>query len=214
MRITRASFTAVPVLVLWSWGGPAVPAGHPLSPLPQIDSPGRRVLQPASFDRDAVQVDVFVAGAGGYHTYRIPSVILTPGGSLVAFAEARRGGASDTGDIDLVSRRSDDGGQTWSPMVVIGDNGPNTFGNPCPVIDRTTGTIWLLTDAQPRRRSRTRHPRGHLARHAHGVGHEEHATTGGRGASPSRSRRARSVPAGRGTRPGPALACSCGAGGW
>jgi sialidase-1 len=90
-------------------------------------------------------VDVFVAGAGGYHTYRIPSVILTPRGSLVAFAEARRAGAGDAGDIDLVSRRSDDGGQTWSAMEVIGDNGPNTFGNPCPVIDRATGTIWLLT---------------------------------------------------------------------
>jgi len=101
--------------------------------------------QPASLDRDALQVDVFVAGAGGYHTYRIPSVILTPRGSLVAFAEARRAGAGDAGDIDLVSRRSDDGGQTWSAMEVIGDNGPNTFGNPCPVIDRATGTIWLLT---------------------------------------------------------------------
>jgi sialidase-1 len=36
-------------------------------------------------------------------------------------------------------------GATWSALRVIGDNGPNTFGNPCPVIDRHTGTIWLLT---------------------------------------------------------------------
>ena len=49
------------------------------------------------------------------------------------------------GDIDLVLKRSEDGGVSWSPLQVVGDNGPNTFGNPCPVVDRTTGTIWLLT---------------------------------------------------------------------
>lgn len=94
---------------------------------------------------DLTQVEVFTAGDGGYHTYRIPSVILTPRGRLLAFAEGRRANASDAGDIDLVARSSDDGGRTWSPVKVIGDNGPNTFGNPCPVVDRTTGTIWLLT---------------------------------------------------------------------
>jgi N-acetylneuraminic acid mutarotase len=90
-------------------------------------------------------VDVFVAGDGGYHTYRIPSVIATPKGTLLAFAEGRRAGAGDAGDIDLVLKRSVDGGVTWSALEVIGDNGPNTFGNPCPVIDRTTGVIWLLS---------------------------------------------------------------------
>jgi sialidase-1 len=89
--------------------------------------------------------DVFVAGSGGYHTYRIPSVILTPKGTLIALAEGRREGAGDAGDIDLVLRRSRDAGATWLPMEVIGDNGPNTFGNPCLVVDARTGTIWLLT---------------------------------------------------------------------
>jgi sialidase-1 len=102
----------------------------------------------AAYQPDAAApqlVEVFVAGDGGYHTYRIPSVIVTPKGTLLAFAEGRRGGAGDAGDIDLVQRRSLDGGRTWTAMQVIGDNGPNTFGNPCPVIDRRTGTIWLLT---------------------------------------------------------------------
>ncbi|MGH9373431.1 MAG: sialidase family protein, partial [Vicinamibacterales bacterium] len=91
------------------------------------------------------QTDVYVAGEGGYHTYRIPSVIVTPGGTVLAFAEGRRAGAADAGDIDLVAKRSRDGGASWSAMQVVGDNGANTFGNPCPVIDRATGTIWLLT---------------------------------------------------------------------
>jgi sialidase-1 len=89
--------------------------------------------------------DVFVAGEQGYNTFRIPAVIATGKGTLLAFAEARRSGAGDAGDIDLVLKRSHDGGDSWSPLQVVGDNGPNTFGNPCPVIDRQTGTIWLLT---------------------------------------------------------------------
>jgi sialidase-1 len=90
-------------------------------------------------------IDVYLAGEGDYHTYRIPSVIATPKGTLLAFAEGRRAGAGDAGDIDLVLKRSTDGGLSWSPLQAIGDNGPNTFGNPCPVIDRRTGIVWLLT---------------------------------------------------------------------
>ena len=41
-------------------------------------------------------------------------------------------------------RRSFDGGRTWSPNQVVWDDGPNTCGNPCPVVDRESGTIWLL----------------------------------------------------------------------
>ena len=43
----------------------------------------------------------------------------------------------------MVLRRSFDGGNTWQPLQVVWDDGPNTAGNPCPVIDRTTGTICL-----------------------------------------------------------------------
>jgi sialidase-1 len=89
--------------------------------------------------------DVYVAGDDGYHTYRIPAVIATPKGTLLAFAEARRSGAADAGDIDLVLKRSADTGASWSAMQMVGDNGPNTFGNPCPVVDAQTGVVWLLS---------------------------------------------------------------------
>ena len=89
-------------------------------------------------------VDVFSSGTDGYHTYRIPSVMATAQGTLLAFAEGRRNGRGDAGDIDLVLKRSSDGGRTWGPMQVVWDDGPNTCGNPCPVQDRRTGTIWLL----------------------------------------------------------------------
>jgi sialidase-1 len=90
------------------------------------------------------QTPLWTAGDDGYHTYRIPSLIVTKAGSLVAFAEARKRGTSDAGDIDLVMTRSTDGGRTWSKQQVIWDDGQNTCGNPCPVVDQATGTIWLL----------------------------------------------------------------------
>lgn len=88
--------------------------------------------------------DVFVSGQDGTHTFRIPSIIVSSKGTVLAFCEGRRKSRSDTGDIDLVLRRSTDGGATWGPLQVVWDDEGNTCGNPCPVVDRETGTIWLL----------------------------------------------------------------------
>jgi len=87
----------------------------------------------------------FRAGADGYASYRIPAVVQTGDGALLAFAEGRRGGSSDTGDIDIVLRRSTDDGCTWSPQQVVTDQGPNTIGNPAPVVDPATGDLVLLS---------------------------------------------------------------------
>ncbi len=81
-------------------------------------------------------------GEGAYKGYRIPSVIVTTSGTVLAFAEGRNDG-HDSGDIDLVMRRSTDNGKTWGPEVVVWNDGLNTCGNPCPVVDETTGRIWL-----------------------------------------------------------------------
>jgi sialidase-1 len=86
----------------------------------------------------------FQAGVGGYASYRIPAVVKTAGGAVLAFAEGRRGGSSDTGDIDIVLRRSSDGGCSWGPQQVVADQGPNTIGNPAPVITKT-GEVVLLS---------------------------------------------------------------------
>ncbi len=87
---------------------------------------------------------IFVSGEGGYHTYRIPSLIVTPEGTLLAFCEGRKNSGADYGNIDILLRRSCDHGRTWEPTQLIADHGENTIGNPCPVVDRKTGTIWLL----------------------------------------------------------------------
>jgi sialidase-1 len=89
-------------------------------------------------------VDLWTAGQGEYDTYRIPSLVRAGSGALLAFCEGRRAGRGDSGDIDLLMRRSTDGGRTWSPSRVIWDDGANTCGNPCPVVDRRSGRILLL----------------------------------------------------------------------
>lgn len=97
----------------------------------------------------AKHVDVWHAGEGGYHTYRIPSVLRTRKGTLLAFCEGRRQSRSDTGDIDLLLKRSADGGRTWTETQIVADHGPDTIGNPCPVQERSTGIIWLPLTHNP-----------------------------------------------------------------
>ncbi|HKB02987.1 MAG TPA: sialidase family protein [Gemmataceae bacterium] len=87
---------------------------------------------------------LFSAGDGGYHTYRIPSLITTKSGAVLAFCEGRKNNRGDAGDIDLVWRRSTDGGKTWGKLQRVWDEADNTCGNPCPVVDHKTGTVWLL----------------------------------------------------------------------
>ena len=117
--------------------------------------------------------DVFAAGQGGYHTYRIPALIVTSNQTLLAFCEGRKHSRSDTGDIDLLLKRSADGGKTWSDAQVIWDDGPNTCGNPCPVVDETTGTIWLLLTHNPGDASEAQIKRGKSRGHAHGLARPE-----------------------------------------
>lgn len=88
---------------------------------------------------------LFESGTDGYNTFRIPAIIATNNGTLLAFAEGRKNGSSDTGDIDLVVKRSEDNGKTWSGLSVIWDDTENVCGNPAPVLDKTTGTIFLLS---------------------------------------------------------------------
>jgi len=84
---------------------------------------------------------LFQSGEEGYSNYRIPSLITTKQGSLLAFCEARKDHRGDSGNIDLVVKRSTDGGKTWSPLSVVWDAGDHTAGNPCPVVDQRTGRI-------------------------------------------------------------------------
>ncbi|QDU95146.1 sialidase family protein [Lignipirellula cremea] len=104
------------------------------------------ILASASLGAEPELIDVFTAGQEGYHTFRIPAIITAPGGDLLAFCEGRKTGRGDHGDLDLVLKRSSDGGRTWGPLQLVYEEGGDkkvTIGNPCPVVDQSTGVIWL-----------------------------------------------------------------------
>jgi len=98
----------------------------------------------ATVVRGADFTDVFTAGRDGCHTYRIPAIVVTTNGTVLAFCEGRKNSRSDSGDIDLLMKRSTDAGKTWSTQQLIWSDGSNTCGNPAPVVDRATGIIYVL----------------------------------------------------------------------
>lgn len=90
-------------------------------------------------------VTVYTEGEAGYAGFRIPVIIRTVDGTLIAFAEARRHDKRDSGDIDLVMRRSEDDGHTWGPITTVWDDGSNTCGNPAPAILSDGRIVMLAT---------------------------------------------------------------------
>ncbi|MDA1178655.1 MAG: sialidase family protein [Planctomycetota bacterium] len=100
---------------------------------------------------------VYTQGIDGYATYRIPAIETAQDGSLLAIAEGRKYNWEDPGDgdndIDLVMKRSTDGGLTWSPLQIIEDPGEKwSAGNPATLLDKDTGRVWLFyIRVQPKR---------------------------------------------------------------
>ena len=76
--------------------------------------------------------------------YRIPALAISKKGTILAFAEARRISGADIGDIDAVVRRSEDGGKTWGPEIVIWDAGGHSVNNPSAVVDPRTSRTWIF----------------------------------------------------------------------
>ena len=90
-------------------------------------------------------IDLFTQGEAGVHTYRIPALIESRSGTLIAMADARHNSSSDLpGRISLVMRRSRDGGQTWSPAVTVRAVQEGGVGDPSLLLDPKTGRIWCF----------------------------------------------------------------------
>jgi len=104
--------------------------------------------------------DLFTAGTGDYAFYRIPGIVVTAEGTILAYCEARRDNGRDWSTLDVLMRRSTDGGKTWSePFVVSRVEGPKhenpaavavgygkpygpTYNNPTAIADRD-GSVHL-----------------------------------------------------------------------
>lgn len=110
---------------------------------------GCAVAAAASGAETLVHVNVWKSGEEGYAAFRIPAVEAAPDGTLLAFAEARKYNLADPGEkgqeIDLVLKRSTDGGATWSASVLIEHSGAYwCSSNPATLVDRTNGRVWVF----------------------------------------------------------------------
>ena len=104
---------------------------------------GAGTKPPAAVETPA-KMDLFVAGEDGYATYRIPGIVVTQRGTILAYCAARKDGIGDWADIDIALRRSLDGGRSWLPRQILVDAGTATADNPTAIVDRKTGAVHFL----------------------------------------------------------------------
>lgn len=105
------------------------------------------------------RTEVFPPGLDDVKLFRIPGLVVTPRGTVLAYCEARRNSASDWGEIEIHMRRSMDGGKTWEAGRKIAHEGSRiegnphkketgateqTVNNPVAIVDRETGAIEFL----------------------------------------------------------------------
>lgn len=101
-------------------------------------------------NRQRMGVPLRQAGDDSAAVYRIPGLVTTNDGTLIAVYDVRYDGWRDLpGNIDVGMSRSVDGGRSWSPMEIILDFGDDPdfafdgVGDPAVLVDRETGTIWV-----------------------------------------------------------------------
>ncbi|MHC4424930.1 MAG: sialidase family protein [Planctomycetota bacterium] len=108
------------------------------------------------------KTNLFEAGTAGYATYRIPGIVVTSRGTLLAYCEARKSLQGDWGTIDIMMRCSTDGGRTWeeqrkivniegkvtqNPVALkqnLAREGEITINNPVAVADRQIKAVHFL----------------------------------------------------------------------
>lgn len=107
------------------------------------------------------KLTLFEAEAGGYKLYRIPGLVVTRRGTVLAYCEARRS-SGDWGSIDILMRRSIDNGRSWDTARRVADvEGPKrrnpvaierkqgnpddlTYNNPVAIVDRQNGAVHFI----------------------------------------------------------------------
>jgi sialidase-1 len=86
---------------------------------------------------------VFISGEEGYACYRSPAMVISNEGTILAFCEGRLNNCNDEGDIDVVLKRSTDGGITWDSLQTLVNDGINNTKDCVPVV-LASGRILLI----------------------------------------------------------------------
>lgn len=96
-----------------------------------------------------LKYNVFCAGDNQVNSYRIPSIVTAKDGSLLVFCEARHDSWTDKSRTDIVVKRSTDEGKSWSDMQDLTQGHSGAYMDPTPIVDYTTGRIFLFTTFWP-----------------------------------------------------------------
>jgi len=81
---------------------------------------GSAIAHSVSAEEYFHEQNLFEAGTLGYYHFRIPGIVITEKGTLITWCEARKE-KGDWADIDIMVRRSKDGGETWGEPYVLVD---------------------------------------------------------------------------------------------
>jgi sialidase-1 len=109
-------------------------------------------LTPAVFAQAAsfFQTNLFSQGQNGVNTYRIPALVQTPQGTLIAVVDARHDSSHDLpANISLVMRRSFDEGRHWGPIRTIVAVKAGGVGDASLLLDHSNGRIWCFFNYGP-----------------------------------------------------------------
>lgn len=100
----------------------------------------------ATEPKEQVRTVVFKGGDFGSKFYRIPAIVTAKDGSLVAVADKRIETNADLPNpIDVVARRSTDGGKTWSDYIVVAEHDSiGGVGDAALVVDQKSGDILAI----------------------------------------------------------------------
>jgi sialidase-1 len=109
---------------------------------------GAQEARAVQASEDMTMSDVFGQGEDGYPQVRIPAVVVTPKGTVLAFAEARQAG--DHSENDIVLKRSLDGGTAWQSLQVIGEMGGDSLNDPCAVVLHGPDRVLLMYQRYPK----------------------------------------------------------------
>ena len=135
-------------------------------------------LQRSGPETKRLGVSVRQSGDDGVYSYRIPGIVTTLRGTLVAVYDIRHDSSLDLqNNIDIGVSRSTDGGRTWGPMIKAIDmrewgglpEAQNGVGDPSVLVDETSGRLFIA------------------ALWTHGLGVDRAWTSAGQGLSPSQT---------------------------
>lgn len=93
-------------------------------------------------------VTVFEPKTDGFKSIRIPAVVVSKQGTVLAFAEGRAADA-DQAKNRIILKRSTDGGKSWGKVAIIAEEGSKALNNPCAVVERTSGLVLLMYQSYP-----------------------------------------------------------------